>query len=60
MFYSWGMTCTPKNLDFFLQLLPTSATGSLQTLSELKPNSLSAGASEKKTTKPSPFLHGQI
>lgn len=32
MFYGLNMTCTPTNLDFFLQLFPTSATGSLQTL----------------------------
>lgn len=45
MFYSWGVPCTPKNVDFFLQLFATSATSSLQTLSELKPGSLSDSAS---------------
>lgn len=45
MFYSCGMTCTPKNVDFFLHIFATSATSSLQTLSELKPGSLSDSAS---------------
>lgn len=59
MFYGLNMTCTPTNLDFFLQLFPTSATGSLQTLNLNQTASVPVLA-KKNPTKQKPFLHSQI
>lgn len=53
------MTCTPTSLDFFLQLYPTSATGSLESLNLNQTVSVPVLV-KKNPTKQKPFLHAQI